>query len=79
MSTISQVGRDDQFALATYVHAQPALIPAFNHLANPNLKLGGLVAFITAVKFGAIFERAAIVHHHRLPGLGLCASAYFFI
>src|SRR5690242_13036914 len=57
---VSQIGGDEQFPFGTYRHFLQRFGPAMNDAVDPALPR--FAAFVGAVKFGSVNERAAIVH-----------------
>lgn len=52
---------DLQFAFAADLHADQALIPAFNHAAGADNALERFVFAEGGIEFGAVFEPAGVV------------------
>ena len=73
MFTVRQVSRNDQLPFGTHVHLHQRFRPALDNAADR--KLRGLAAFVGAVKFSAIGERAAIVNADGVGGAGNRAGA----
>lgn len=53
--------RDVEFALAADLHADQALIPAFNDAAGADDALEGFAFAVGGIEFGAVFEPTGVV------------------
>ena len=58
---ISEMCRDLEFAFAADLHADQALVPAFDDAAGADDALEGFAFAVGGIEFGAVFEPAGVV------------------
>src|SRR5260370_1226042 len=73
---VSQVGGNDELALAADLHAGHALVPTLDDAIGAELKRKRPAAIDAAVELRAVFERAGVVHNDRVARLGFLAGAF---
>src|SRR5689334_10330168 len=75
---VAEIRRNDELAFAAYLHAQYAFIPAGNDRSGADAKLVRLAFIYGALEFGAVRERAGIMHDDGFakPWLLACADDF---
>jgi hypothetical protein len=57
-------------SLLTHAHAQDALLPALDDLADADLELEWLAPVVAGVELLAVLQGAGVVHRQHVPVLG---------
>src|SRR6516165_968953 len=71
---IGKFGGHEELPFRAGLHERESFGPGFDHAINR--ERGRLAAFVRAVEFGAVQERAAIIHGDLISGLRLPAVAF---
>src|SRR5439155_3218348 len=59
---VPELGRDDQLAAASLLHAHDALVPALDDLTVSEREAEGLVAVAAGIELAALQEPAGVLH-----------------
>src|SRR3954454_8386937 len=76
---VRHIGGDRELTAAARLHADDALVPAFDHHARAELELERLVAIARGIELRAVEQRARVVHLHAVARLGGRALAHLEI
>src|SRR5262249_43561546 len=71
---VAEIGRDDEAAFAADLHADDALIPAFDHLTGSDLEIERFTFVARAVELATVHERARVVNRDAVAVLGLATG-----
>src|SRR3989338_3461956 len=76
---VSEIPRNRELSFASNLHTRNAMVPTGNHITLADSKRKRNHAVERAVKFGAVGQRARVVHRNRVACFGFGAGPDFQI